>query len=348
MIKDEKIKISIVIPVYNCERYLDNCLNSIINQTYTDFEVIVVDDGSTDKSCEIYKCYEEKDQRIKIIKQKNSGVSKARNKGIDNAKGKYLFFIDADDIIKSNMLEVMYNSIVKNDGDIAFSGFKVKGNNLRHNDTIALKELCDGKDVGVVTNEEVIVKTISTTPGEVLYGYIWRNLYRMDIIKENNIRFLDGVKISEDFMFILEVLDKCKNVIIVQQELYIYNINDLSVTAKYIDTLHEDMNFINEWMFNNICNKYKSVLDGYYCCIANTYLGFIQNICRKGTPYSILERIRLAYKVKKEYKYKIVLNKLWKQKNKFRKKAWIGISLFNFNLDLIYIILFSLKEIKNG
>lgn len=348
MINEKKIGISIIIPVYNCENYLGKCLESIINQKYSNFEVIIVDDGSTDNSFEVYNYYEKKDTRIKIIKQKNGGVSKARNVGINSSMGDYIFFIDADDTIKEDMLDIIHKFAVENDGDIVFTGFEVRGSKTRKNDTDTLKKCCDGKISKVITNEEAIIRVISTNPKETLYGYIWRNLYKADILRKNNIRFSEGIKISEDFMFMLEVLDKCKNVVIIPDELYIYNINDSSVTSKYIDTLHNDMYFINEWMLNNICNKYINTIDGYYCCVANTYLRFIQNLCRKGTPYSIIDRIRLAYKLKKEYKYKIVLNKIWKQKNKFNKKAWIGIVLFNFNLDLIYIILFSLKEMNNN
>lgn len=346
MINEKKIVISIIIPVYNCENYLGKCLESIINQKYSNFEVIIVDDGSTDNSFDVYNYYQEKDTRIKVIKQKNGGVSKARNVGINNSIGEYIFFIDADDTIKEDMLAIMHKSAVENDGDIVFTGFEVRGSNLRKNDTNTLKKCCDGKSSTVITNEEAIIRTISTNPDEILYGYIWRNLYKAEILRENNIRFSEGIKISEDFMFIIEVLDKCKNVVIIPDELYIYNINDSSVTSKYIDTLHNDMYFINQWIFNNICNKYINTIDGYYCCVSNTYLCTIQNICRSGSPYSLKESIKLAYKLKKEYKYKDIINKIWKQKNKFRKKAWVAFVLFKFNLDFIYIILFKWKERK--
>lgn len=343
MIEKERIIISIIIPVYNCEKYLNNCLDSIMKQTYRNFEVIIVDDGSTDNSSNIYRYYEENYDEVKIIKQKNSGVSSARNKGIDSAIGEYLLFIDSDDMIKEDMLNKMYKFAIENDADIVLSGFEVKGSSLRSNDTNVLKKCCNGKNVSVITNEEVIARVILTDPEEVIYGYIWRNLYKANIINKNKIRFSEGIKISEDFMFLLEVLDKCKNVVITPEEFYIYSINDDSVTVKYIDTIHKDMDFINNWMFNNICNKYEVTLEGYYCCVANTYLGVIQNISRSGTPFSFINRIKLVYKLKKEYKYNDIINKTWKKKNKFRKKAWVSMVLFKFNLECIYITLFSLK-----
>lgn len=341
------VLISIIIPVYNCENHLSSCLDSIIDQSYTNFEILIVDDGSTDKTNYVYNYYKNKDSRIRVIKQKNLGVSCARNKGIDNAKGEYLIFIDSDDMIKECMLEKLYKGLVENECDIAFTGFEVIGSKLRKSDTDVLLKICCEKSIGIISNEDAIERTMSTDPNEVLYGYIWRNLYKADILRENNIRFSEGIKISEDFMFILEVLDKCKNVVIIPEELYIYNINDSSVTSKYIDTLHNDMYFINEWMLNNICNKYIKTIEGYYCCVSNTYLCTIQNICRNGSPYSLKESIKLAYKLKKEYKYKYIINKVWKHKNKFRKKAWIAFVLFKFNLEFIYIILFKWKERGN-
>ena len=97
--------ISIIVPVYNVEKYLDNCLKSILNQSFKDFEVILVNDGSKDKSGEICNIYSQKDSRIKVFNMENSGAGKARNKGLDLAQGKYIFFVDADDWLENNALE---------------------------------------------------------------------------------------------------------------------------------------------------------------------------------------------------------------------------------------------------
>ena len=346
MSKENKVIISVIIPIYNAEKHLKECLESIINQTFKDFEIILIDDGSIDNSSHIYAYYQNKDSRIRVIKQKNQGVSIARNNGINHAKGEFLLFVDADDRIKQDMLLMMYNAIVKNNSEIAFCGFEVVGTNLRKNDTHVLKKCKKNKSTSIITAKEAIERTISTNPNEMLYGYIWRNLYSSKIIKGNNIKFYEGIKISEDFMFIIEVLKKCNNVSIISEELYIYNVNDSSVTTKYIDTLHNDMNFINNWILENICNKFPDVLEGYYCCVANTYLGSIQNICRRGTPYSLVQRIKYAYELKNSFNYIKVIKTIWYKKEYFRKKAWMAMILFRLKLDFIYIILFSLKEKK--
>ena len=104
----EEVKISIIIPVYNVEKYLHECLDSIINQTFTDIEIICVDDGSTDKSSEILEEYEQKDKRFTVISQPNKGVSAARNRGMQQAKGKYIMFVDSDDWLAHNACEQAY------------------------------------------------------------------------------------------------------------------------------------------------------------------------------------------------------------------------------------------------
>ena len=110
--------ISIIIPVYNVSKYLRVCLDSVINQTYKDLEIICINDGSLDNSLDILKEYSNKDNRIIIIDKKNSGVSAARNDGIERSSGEYLFFIDSDDYIDNDFIEVFYNNAKKNDSDL--------------------------------------------------------------------------------------------------------------------------------------------------------------------------------------------------------------------------------------
>ena len=115
-------KISIIVPIYNVEKYLDKCVSSILNQTFTDFELLLVDDGSPDRCGEMCDEYAKKDSRVKVIHRKNGGLSAARNSGIDAACGKYIGFIDSDDYIEENMYEHLYDVITKYDADIACGG----------------------------------------------------------------------------------------------------------------------------------------------------------------------------------------------------------------------------------
>ena len=117
--------ISIIMPVYNAEKYLNRSIESIMNQTYNNIEIILVNDGSTDNSLEICTSYQEKDNRIKLINQANKGVSFARNKGIDEATGDYIMFIDSDDYVEKNMIEDMVSKITEDDIDLVISGIKM-------------------------------------------------------------------------------------------------------------------------------------------------------------------------------------------------------------------------------
>ena len=128
-----KEKITIVVPIYNAEKYLERCIKSILDQTYENLEIILVNDGSTDKSLEICEKFKAEDNRIIIINKENGGVSSARNKGIDAATGKFIIFIDADDYIEKEMFEVLEEDLFKNNVDISMCGFRtvyVNGNIL--------------------------------------------------------------------------------------------------------------------------------------------------------------------------------------------------------------------------
>ena len=119
----EKIKISVIVPVFNAEKYLKMCLNSLVSQTLKNIEIICIDDGSTDNSLAILDKFKSKDDRIKIIKQKNYGVSMARNNGISEAQGEYIGFVDADDWVDKDFFEKLYNATQKYNADIATAGY---------------------------------------------------------------------------------------------------------------------------------------------------------------------------------------------------------------------------------
>lgn len=128
---DKKELVSVVIPVYNVESYLSKCLDSLVNQSYKNIDVILVDDGSTDTSPIICDNYSAKYPNINVIHQKNAGVSAARNKGIDSANGKYIYFVDPDDWCELDAIEVMYNSLVESKVDLAYCGMFInKSNNI--------------------------------------------------------------------------------------------------------------------------------------------------------------------------------------------------------------------------
>ena len=334
--------ISLVIPAYNVANCLECCIDSILRQTYSDFEIIIVDDGSTDDTRHICEEYKARDPRIRYAYQENAGVSAARNHGIDIAKGDWLAFVDADDSIDSQYLEYMMNAASQYKSDSVFCGFSVFGTTLRTDDTSALRECCHGEETGVITAEQAIEHTVCIDPSKIFYGYIWRNLFSTTLLSEYHIRFQCEIKISEDYQFILEYLLHATRVAIVAKPLYCYKINGLSVTTKYMPTMHRDMNTINAWILHNVIPSFPNSLKSFHACVANTYLSEVQNLCRRGTPYSLWRRIIIAYQIKRKFNYMESLCGAVKQH--CRPKTCIAFWIFILYLDWIYILLFSIKE----
>lgn len=205
-----KYDLSIILPVYNVSKYLDNCLDSIINQnTNFTYEIICVNDGSTDNSLEILKKYSKLDKRIKIISQKNQGLSVARNTGINESQGKYLMFVDSDDYISETCVEKLMNETQIISYDL------VKGSYIEFNaDT--------GKQIRKVTFKEQIIDKKNKINLEKVEGHAWGCVVKSEVF--NNIRFPVGYW-YEDMIMKMLVFPKCKNVRILNEPLYFYRIN---------------------------------------------------------------------------------------------------------------------------
>lgn len=195
--------VSVIIPVYNTEKYLKKCIESVINQTYRNLEIICIDDGSTDRSLNILKQFESKDNRIRIIQQENKGVSAARNIGIDNTNGKYLMFVDSDDWIESNMVAELFSLAEREDTDVIISGILYEN----------IKEK---------TKFYKIPKSPNWLSHENILALIPNKFHKSKLIKKYNIIFNTEIKMSEDFLFNMEVLAKSHKVCIMPKIFYHY------------------------------------------------------------------------------------------------------------------------------
>lgn len=195
--------VSIIIPVYNVEKYLDDCLKSIISQSYKDWEMILIDDGSTDSSGEICDKYATKFQNIFTIHKQNGGVSSARNAGIKQAQGDWLFFCDADDILFEDALEILTKNFDQN-VDSTMGGYiriNEKGDTLEEN---CIYEECR------LSQEEVLIDFYDPKY-KMFNAYIWNRLFRKSIINKYNLRFREDIYIKEDGLFLIQYLCKCNN-----------------------------------------------------------------------------------------------------------------------------------------
>lgn len=191
-------KISIVIPIYNVDTNLQQCLESIIDQTFTEWECILVDDGSKDGSGRICDDYPKKDERFKVIHKQNGGVSSARNVGIKQAKGEWVFFSDADDLLEVDALETFIK------GTEGGSPFVMAGFNKLSEDR-TLIETYTKEIIKELSVEEAIVEQYK--PSDFSYqGYLWCKLFRLDIIKNNHLRFDEEISFNEDGLFIMQYI----------------------------------------------------------------------------------------------------------------------------------------------
>lgn len=214
--------VTVVVPVYNVEKYIEKCLNSIIEQTYRDIEIIIVNDGSKDKSIDICEKIQSKDSRIKIINQKNAGLSAARNTGIQNASGKYICFVDSDDFLDKNYVRLLLENLIKNGADISVCDYiyidekgKTWTRKIKHNKVYsnieAIKDLLVGTQ-----NTEVMT---------------WNKLYKLSLFKEHNIYFPER-KLHEDNFTTYKLYYYSQSISLINDRLYFYLQRTNSIMGK--------------------------------------------------------------------------------------------------------------------
>lgn len=303
--------ISIIVPIYNAENYLEGCIMSILMQSYENIEVILIDDGSTDESLKICKINCLRDDRIRVLEQKNSGVSSARNAGINDAKGEWISFIDADDYIEQNYIQELIN-VVLPDTDIVISGVREihrnKVNICAHNivgEKVYLTN--DNKDELVASIFSNYGKSFNGINFQIL-GYVCGKLYRRKCI--GDIRFELEIQIREDTIFNISVISKAKSVLITNYSSYNYVINANSATNTYRP------NFTDEVVkHNKICRvlwiENKLPLNLYYIGVLYSYMMWLKlyvmhpNYTLKAREKKNIIRLSFAENVWKEAFYNV-------------------------------------------
>lgn len=205
---------SVIIPVYNAEKTLKRCLDSIMNQTFSAFEVLMIDDGSTDSSYQICQEYSLKDERFIPYRQENKGPSSARNFGLEYAKGEWICFVDSDDMISQHYFEKVHKKLNSNTTDAVFIGYKKLSSYLEESITIGEY----GGDI-----DELILNQLVDNH---LFGYTWSKLFRNDVIDLN--RFDESLCLFEDEVFTCSVLKNCNHIQVIEEALYYYYVGDLN------------------------------------------------------------------------------------------------------------------------
>ena len=247
--------ISVIVPVYNSERYLDKCIHSLLAQSYTDFEVLLIDDGSTDTSMQICERYRAKDERIKLYRKENGGVASARNYGIDRASGEWVAFVDSDDWVHKDFLKKRYECAVHKGADVVFCDSELIFKNSR--------EYCQSAKLSAKKSNNVKSWMESRTT------FSWLLLIRKSLIDSHNLRYIDGARFGEDFNFSTKIIMYAQKVEHICEALYFYNrINDNSAMHR-LHIIRDDLQDIYRDLIVTFeaCGKYKDYIKTISWCI---------------------------------------------------------------------------------
>lgn len=211
------VSVSIIVPCYNVAAYLDQCMESLAGQSMEDIEIICVNDGSSDRTAEILREWRDRDGRVRVIDRKNSGVSAARNSGMEEAAGKYIGFVDPDDVVERNMFRRLFDAAVEKDADVAVCGYH---------------EFCDRGGMDMPESgwspsagffpEEKAERFRRGTPWSRCAGTVWNKLIRRKLLEENGVRFVPGLRQGEDLYFCLMLLTVAPRLLILPDRLYHY------------------------------------------------------------------------------------------------------------------------------
>ena len=250
--------VSVIVPVYNVEEFLDECIESVISQTYKDVEIILVDDGSKDGSPAICDKWAEKEAIIKVYHQENKGLSEARNVGLEHCKGDYIVFLDSDDYLLPNCIETLLSKLEKEDCQMCVGNYS----------NIAGEEIYMGTlnqyiQEETLSWEQYMEKFYTFVP---FYAQVWAKIYKREVFEE--IRFPKG-RISEDAYVMLDVVRKCKKICVIPEVVSVYRQRPGSVTAKpYSEIVDDDLLWLDRHIVFYKDNKYTKLEDAavkQYC-----------------------------------------------------------------------------------
>lgn len=272
---------SVIIPVYNVEKYLNHCLDSVIIQTYHDYEIICINDGSTDNCPVILNEYAEENDKIRIINQENKGLSAARNRGIKEAKGDYLFFLDSDDWIETNTLEVLEKQLVNNDYDVLCFKGKI------YNEAEKIYIYDEDLDEEVLGGWDYYNKYALKLRNFHFVSSVLR-LYKRQFLLENKLFFKEGI-FHEDNLFTPIVCYNAKSIKIINQTLYAYRIRGGSITQKM-----DFKKLIDKITIANTLSSFfipLSVIkkENIYKILANAYIGVFVNTLKLNSHEKLSE-----------------------------------------------------------
>lgn len=293
--------VSIVVPIYNAEKYLEQCVDSILKQNYKNIELLLVDDGSTDSSSDLCEKYKTKDSRVKVIHKKNGGVSSARNEGIKNAKGEWITFVDADDFIDEDYVGYLHEQSLNNKADIALTAFpkKIKDN------TVVNKE--------AKFDTEKVVSGVEAAITMLHYKIVissWNKMFNNSFLKKEHILFNEKLSYGEGYDFVISAMLKSKRVFIGTKQIYNYRVDNAdSAMTKFREKL------VTGSIDAQFCIK-KSIVD--YCATNPNYEKVLDKAWNYSYWHTNLDCLNTIYGSNSHMQYKELTKKV---SSVCRKKA---------------------------
>lgn len=279
--------ISVIVPVYNVEKYLAKCLDSLVNQTHKEFEIILVNDGSTDSSQSIIESYQAQyPQRIILINQENAGQSAARNRGIQEAKGKYIYFLDSDDYIKPDTLAIMYKTAEMNKLDYVIDGFEQVDEDGIKLSTYSIPTIPHNVVFDPRTNDELFL----------IHNSVWNRLYVRDLIIDNDLHFMSGVW-YEDLLFGHQYLIYAKRAMVINQQFYYYVQRPGSIMSSMTSEKNLDIKIVFDELIKyykekRVYGQYKELIE--FMAINEFYIATMVRLIRTNTM-DLAHQVRDAF-----------------------------------------------------
>lgn len=344
------IKVSIIVPFYNPGDGIRKTIESIQNQSLKEIEIILVDDGSTDVSSDVVESYT-KDKRVRLVRKENGGVSSARNRGISEARGEYIGFVDADDWIEKDMYKDIYNLAVENSSDVCIGGFVREIDGITENGDIDLRSI--SKETPEFIKRHIIFNMIS---GEdplkwdgIIMGSVWRMIYKRKTILEKSILFDQELAIMEDTVFCLEAIIEGENIAVGEKRHYHYVYSSDSAVNRYREDFYSQVKAVNR--------RIKDIVEGsqFYDEELSKRLSWryiklciwgIMNEVRDGNRKSFFEKTNSISKICSDQNFVSAIENL--EKSKYNARNRIKLFLIKRNMKTSLYIYFKLADKNRG
>lgn len=313
----EQPKISIIIPVYNVEKYLNRCIESVVNQSFKELEIILVDDGSPDNCPKMCDDWATKDSRIKIVHKKNEGLGLARNTGMQHATGEYIAFIDSDDYVDLNMYEILYTKAALHNADIVYCGHKFGLKDGTYEDR------CDYKEETVFDNskdiEDLSISYFYPLKGSTKMMSVWHSIYKREVIKTEF--YSEREVVSEDLHFQVSAILNSKKIVYIPDSLYYYCYNG--------ESLSHTFKFSKVYGYQKLMNLLLKAYPGKEHYVYKFYFNYTLNFIR---PF--LGQKGLTSKEKRKSLRELYSSPIW-----FEIKKGTDISIYHKHQKLYYLFM---------